>query len=203
MAEAYFSDGMTLRRQRLVWAVATRTQLARWEPLVAAHVAASFKFRQPLSEVDIWRAEYEHHFALVAGRNLMKALDLRPVPGLHVDPALRAELIEGRNLDEHWDENMGVLNVTPRVDDPRHRSGKDFAERNPSRSLYWWFGWGNTTGAVLLPNVSAPAVHEILDRVEAHEIAETPSLGAFVPPRTLSPWIFDRGEWWPKPESAP
>jgi hypothetical protein len=200
VAASYFSDGMA-RRQRLVWAVATRQQLARWEPLVAEFVAASFKRAAQVPEPDIWRAEYEHHFALVAARNLIRALDLRPIPGLHLDPVLRAEVIDGRDLHEHWDENMGVFNVTPRVETPPRRSGRDFADRNPERSPYWWYGWGNKTGALLLPNVTAFAVHELLDRVEEHEVAEDPSLAGFVPQRAPSPWIFENGEWWPKPDA--
>jgi hypothetical protein len=35
MTTDYFNEGM-VNRQRLLWAIATRRQLERWEPLVAA-----------------------------------------------------------------------------------------------------------------------------------------------------------------------
>lgn len=64
-------------------------------------------------------AEFEHHFALVAARNLVKALELAPASRIVIDPTLRAELIEGRDLLEHWTENMPLFNVTPRPAEPR------------------------------------------------------------------------------------
>jgi hypothetical protein len=191
----YF-DALMLHRQRLLWAVATRQQLERWEPLVASVVRV-----QPLvpDDATVWAAEIEHHFALVAAGHLFRALDLDPPARVAVDPTLRAELIEGRNLHEHWDENMPIFNVTPRPAQPKHKTGKDFAARNPNRSPYWWLGWSNKTGARLMPNAPAPALHALLDAVEAEVVGDRPELARFVPPRASSPWIHEGGEWWPKP----
>jgi hypothetical protein len=144
-------------------------------------------------------AQAEHHLALVSARNLVHALELAPRSRVKVDDTLRAEIIEGRDLSEHWRENMPVFNVTPRLATPRYRSGKDFAARNPKRGPYWWLGWSNKTGAQLLPNVSAPKLHELLDAVEAEVLADDAALARFLPPRKPSPWLHENGEWWPKP----
>jgi hypothetical protein len=161
----YFDDRM-LNRQRLLWTVATRRQLERWEPFVAANLRESFAGRQSAG-ADIWLAAIEHHFTLVAARNLLRALELPPPTSVPVDPTLRAELIEGRDLHEHWDENLPVFNVRPRVAQPPRRSGKDFAARNPDHGPYSWLGWNSKAGALLLPHVSAPALHRLLDGIEA------------------------------------
>jgi hypothetical protein len=191
----YF-DALMVNRQRLLWAIATRRQLERWEPLVAAAVRRSFERRQ-LDDADIWLAEIEHHFALVAARNLFHALDLPPAASVPVDPTLRSELTEGRDLHEHWRENLPVFNVTPRVAQPRYPSGKTFAARNPDRGPYSWLAWAGQTGARLLPNVSAPALHQLLDAVEAEVLSKDAALSRFVPPREPSPWLHQDGEWWP------
>jgi hypothetical protein len=103
-------------------------------------------------------------------------------------------------LLEHWVENLPVFNVWPRPRQPARRSGRDFAARNPSDGPYWWLAWSSNQGAMLMPNVPAPAVHELLDAVEAEVLADDPSFASFVPPRAPSPWIHEGGEWWPKPE---
>ena len=72
----YFDDVM-INRQRLLFAIATRRQLDRWEPIVAAHVRRLMGDRQ-LDDPDIWAAEIEHHFLLIAARNLLRALELPP-----------------------------------------------------------------------------------------------------------------------------
>jgi hypothetical protein len=161
----YFDPKM-VNRSRLLWTVATRTQLERWEPFVVRHVY-TVQGVHLLENADYWAAEREHHFALVAARNLIHALDLEPASRVAVDPTIRAELIEGRDLLEHWVENLPVFNVWPRPRDPKRRSGRDFAMRNPREGPYWWLSWNSKHGPMLMPNVSAPAVHEILDAVEA------------------------------------
>jgi hypothetical protein len=193
----YFDDGM-VNRQRLLWTIATRRQLERWEPIVAAVVRDD---REP-EGADVWSGEIEHHFALVAARNLLRALDLAPAASVSVDPTLRAELTEGRDLLEHWPENLPVFMVTPRSAQPPRSSGKDFAARNPKRGPYWWLGWSNKTGAQLLPHVSAPALHELLDAVQAEVLMNDDALRRYVPPRAPSPWLHENGEWWPKIDDA-
>ena len=129
----YFDDVM-INRQRLLFAIATRRQLDRWEPIVAAHVRRLMGDRQ-LDDPDIWAAEIEHHFLLIAARNLLRALELPPSTNVTVDQTLRAELIEGRDLHEHWTENLPIFNVRPRPAQPPRRSGRDFAARNPDAAL--------------------------------------------------------------------
>ena len=196
MSGGYFDETM-VNRQRLLWAVATRRQLERWEPLVAAAHLDWLAGGQP-DGADVWSAEVEHHFALVAAGNLLDALDLPPKTGVPVDATLRAELIDGRNLHEHWTEHLPVFNVSPRPEEPK-LSGKSFAERNPESNPFWWLRWNPKTGAQLMPQVSAPQLHELLDAVEAEVLSRDGALREYVPPRAPSPWIVQNGEWWPKP----
>ena len=197
----YFDDLM-VARQRLLWTVATRRQLERWEPLVARFVRADLDHR-PIDGGDVWIAAIEHHFTLIAVRNLFRALDLAPPESnVSVDPTLRAELIEGRDLNEHWVDNMPVFNVMPRTAQPKYATGQRFAARNPRNGPYNWESWSNTTGAMLTPHASAPALHDVLDAVEAEAVSITPSLRDYVPARAPSPWLRERDEWWPKPMEA-
>jgi hypothetical protein len=200
VADDYYDDLM-VNRQRLLWTSATRQQLERWEPLVAAAVRRSFDRRQ-LDDTDIWQAQIEHHFTLVAARNLFHALDLLPASSIPFDATLRSELIEGRDLHEHWKENLPVFNVRPRSAEPKYLSGKRFADRNPDVGPYDWLAWGSKTGARLLPNVSAPALHQLLDAVEAEVLGKDAGLSRFLPPRAPSPWHQENGEWWPKAVSS-
>lgn len=190
-----------VNRQRLLWAIATRKQLERWEPLVASFWRADPATAHP-DEADIWSAEIEHHFALVAVGNLFQALDFAPAASVSVDPILRAELIEGRDLHEHWPENMPVFNASPRTAQPPRRSGKEFAARNPEHGPYWWLRLDHKKGALLLPHVPAPALHRLLDAVEAEVLTNDDSLRRFVPRRAPSPWLHENGKWWPKPQPA-
>jgi hypothetical protein len=200
VTDPYFNDRMVLR-MRLFWTVATRRQLERWEPLVAASVRDSWEGRET-DGADVWRAAVEHHFALVAARNLLRALELDPPSTVSVDPTLRDEVTEARDLHEHWPENMPVFNVRPRPTQPRYPSGQRFAARNPEHGPYSWLSWGNKTGGRLSPNVTAPALHQLLDDVEAEVLAEDPAFSAYVPPRAPSPWHEENGEWWPKADDS-
>jgi hypothetical protein len=193
----YFDNTM-ITRQRLLWAIATRRQLERWEPIVATLLRDELAGRRPANGADVWSAEIERHFALVAARNLLRALALPPASSVSIEATLRDELIEGRNLNEHWPDNMPVFNVTPRAEEPPHKTGKRFAERNPDRGPYGQSNWNNKKGALLLPNVSAPALHQLLDAVEADVLPKNAALSEYMPPRAPSPWIHENGEWWPK-----
>jgi hypothetical protein len=201
MPDDYF-DERGVSRELLIWAIASRRQLERWEPLVASNLRASFD-KTPFPGALVWEAATEHHFLLIAARNLIRAVDLaKDVMSLEIaiDPTIRAELIEGRDLHEHWRENLPVFMVTPRREEPKYRSGKDFAERNPDRGPYWWFGWNNKDGPMIQPNVPAHAVHEFVDRVEKVVLAQDDTLRRFLPPRQESPWFGVEGpdRWWPK-----
>jgi hypothetical protein len=196
VTDDYFNE-TTVNRERLLWTIATRRQLERWEAILARVLRDSAA--GPPDNADIWAAEIERHFALVAARHLFRALDLPPASSVSVDATLRDELIEGRNLHEHWPENVPVFNVTPRVAQPRYPSGQRFAARNPGATPYSWLHWNSKTGALLLPNVPSPKLHEVLDAVKADVLAADDAFSAFVPPRTPSPWLqTDDGEWWPK-----
>jgi hypothetical protein len=189
------SDDIGLR-----WALATRLQLERWEPLVAANLNAELGVGPPFPDALIWRAATEHHFLLIAAHHLVRAID-HASTGIRIDRTIHDELIEGRDLHEHWRENVPVFMVKPRQREPRHKSGKAFAKRNPDRGPYWWLGWNGTDGPMILPNVPAHAVHALVDQVEALVIGRDSGLQRFVPAREPSPWMGESsGEdrWWPR-----
>lgn len=197
MPAEYF-DELMLDRQRLLWAVATRRQLERWEPLVAAYWRGLLAGHNADGAL-VWTAEIEHHFALIAAHHLFDALDLPPASVVPVDPILRDELTQGRDLLEHWEDNLPVFLVTPQPWPPPRRSGQAFAARNPGRSPYWWLGFEDKLGALLMPQAPAMTLHGLLDAVEAEVLASDPGLADYVPPRAPSPWVQEDGKWWPKP----
>jgi hypothetical protein len=180
----YF-DPATVARAALSWAIATRVQLARWEPLVAGRLREE-SYKIPFPAAGYWQAHREWHFCLIAARNLIRALDLLDPP-LTMDQVLRQEIIEVRDLNEHWEENMPVFNVRPRPSEPNRRSGKEFAARNPARGPYYWLAWDSQFGPKLTPNVPAAAVHELLDRVYARVLNGYPGLAEFMPPSSPIP----------------
>jgi hypothetical protein len=189
-----------VNRQRLLWAVATRKQLERWEPLVAAFLRDSLE-RRPSDAVLVWSAEIEHHFGLVAAHHLLVAIDLPPASGVPIDPTIRAELTEGRHLHEHWPDNMPVFKVVPPPAQPPRQSGRSFAARNPGESPYWWLGFDSKKGAMFMPQAPAQELHRLLDSVETEVLASDAALAEYVPPRAPSQWMLHDGEWWPKPDS--
>lgn len=180
-------------RQRLLWAVATRRQLERWEPLVADFVRALMADRQPDGKA-VWAAQVEHHFTLIAAHNVLQALGLTRTSSVAVDPILRDELKAGRDLLEHWPQNMPIFMATPRPAQPGYPSGQRFAARNPDEGPYGGLDWTNTTGALLLPRVSAPELHDLLDAVEADVLGRDASFREYVSARAPSPWIHENGE---------
>ena len=97
---------------------------------------------------------------------------------------------------------MPLFNVTPRAAEPRFQSGKTFAARNPTRSPYTWLGWRSKTGAMLLPHVAAPQLHDLLDAIEIEVLREDETLRSYIPARAPSPWVYADGEWWPGPASS-
>jgi hypothetical protein len=149
---------------------------------------------------EYWQGEIERHFLLIAARNLVKAIELME-PAPEVDPVVRAELIETRDLLEHWTENMPVFNITPRPRPPGYRSGKDFAARNPDRGPYCWWSWSANRGPMATPNVSGIQLHELVEATVTAALAVRPEMAEYMPPPTASPWIqrsADSDGWWPK-----
>jgi hypothetical protein len=115
----------------------------------------------------------------VAARNLIHAIDLS-AGTVEIDATIRSELIECRDLNEHWRDNLPVFLVTPRQAEPPYPSGKRFAERNPGRDPYWWLSWTNHDGPKVLPNVPASAVHDLVNRVVTAVLAKDPALARFI-----------------------
>ncbi len=62
---------------------------------------------------EMWLGETQRHQLLIAANNLLKAIKLMDHPP-KVDLAVSKELIEVRDLNEHWVENMPIFNVWPR-----------------------------------------------------------------------------------------
>lgn len=193
--EPEYFDQPALLRQVLLWCVAAREQLEKWERLVATSVAGQLydqKGSAPLPDADIWQMEISRSFAVVAARNLLRALELEDCP-VSVDSAadVSEEVEELRDLAEHWDENMPVFNVRPREKEPRHKTGKRFAERHPGASPYDFWQWNNRGGAMFTPTLSARDLHAFLDEAERAVLDEAPDLVRFVPERQPSPWVQD------------
>lgn len=195
----YFDDLMA-NRQRLLWAVATRRQLERWELLVAASVRADLGRGPAFEDAAIWHSAIEHHFVLIAARHLVEALELDPPTGVVLDSTMGDELVDGRNLLEHWVEGMPVFNVRPRPALPR--GAQRFAARNPQHGPYDWLAWSNKKGAEVMPHVSAFELHDLLDVVEADVLGKDAALARFLEPRAPSPWEQGEFGWWPTTEDA-
>jgi hypothetical protein len=197
--DPYF-DGLGLLRASMSWSVATRLQLDRWERLVAENLRHQFdQDAVKMPGALIWQAQFEHHFCVIAARHLLRSLELMDhrVP---VDLTMSAEIREGRDLHEHWDENMPVFNVRPRTATPPRKSGKDFAARNPNAGPYWWLGWDSRAGPRLLPHVIAAELHRLIDEVQRVAVAEHSDFADYVLPRAPSPWVADPEThgWWPR-----
>ncbi|MBA3432470.1 MAG: hypothetical protein H0U08_00080 [Actinobacteria bacterium] len=193
--EHYFDEPM-LSRQRLLWAIATRRQLERWERYVARDMALAFSDGE-IDGLESWAAESERHLLLIAARNMLGALDLPPVSTVEIDPTIRADIIAVRDLLEHWKENMPIFNAHPMPKVPSHGSGKGFADRYKRGGPFDAISWSNIDGATVLPSLSAQGLHEIIDAVEGEAVGAHPELAAFIPPRAPSPWRREGGEWLP------
>lgn len=165
---SYF-DGLMPERQALLWAVAVRRQLDRWEPLVALHLDGDLKppSRRSITSEEMWRGEVEHHFLLIAAANLLHAIPLLSEPPV-IDPTVRAELKEVRDLLEHWTDNMPVFNVRPRTSQPPRTSGRSFAARNPVKGPYGWWNWSSKDGPRVTPHVTAQDLRALADSVPGH-----------------------------------
>jgi hypothetical protein len=203
--DPYFDDGLMPERQALLWVAAVRRQLERWEPLVAKFTLVGLEPNlSPPPEIptvmpagEIWQGETERHLLLVATRNLLFSVALMDNPP-KVDPVVAKELVEVRDLNEHWDENMPVFQSSPRPRDPKFRSGKDFAGRNPQHGPYCWWAWSSQDGPRVTPNVSATQVHDLVDStINAARITQ-PEMANTVEDAAPRPWHIPAkaGDWW-------
>ncbi len=203
--DPYFDKGIMPERQTLLFGAAVRRQLGRWEPLVAKHTLMTLEPNlKPPPETptvmalhEYWQGETERHLLLISVGNLLKAVKLLDDP-LRVDPSMAAELIQARDLNEHWEENMPVFNVQPRPRDPAWRSGKTFAAENPQRGPYNWWAFDVSLGPLVTPHVAATQVHELVTDAIAAARATEPDMADKVPDPTPRPWVIPEtpGEWW-------
>jgi hypothetical protein len=115
VAFQYF-DEMMVDRQLLFWAIATRSQLERWEVCVAEIISVELQSDKPSGQL-IWRSQAEHHFMFLAARNLVRAVEIAAESS--IEGTLAENLKDVRDLLEHWDENMPVFNTRPRGVPPR------------------------------------------------------------------------------------
>jgi hypothetical protein len=196
-------------RQPLVWAVAVRRQLERWEPRVARHTLSGIQKNQappperPVSIdlLEMWQGETEHHYLLVAAGQLLKGLAMLDNPPIIVE-VVAAELRETRDLNEHWEDNMPVFNVGPtRAKEPARSSGKRFADRNPRRGPYCWWAWDGVRGPLVTPNVTATQLHELVEVAIAACNAARADDPVEIPDAAPRPWHVPTKEgdlWWPK-----
>jgi len=150
----------------------------------------------------IWLGEAAHHFAVLAFDHMLEALKLWPVP-VQIPKLVEEEMAEVRDLAAHWTDNMPVFNQHPRSLQPKRRTGKSFAARNPERDPYSWWVWHSRRGAMLTPNVAASVAREAIRTAEQPVLAADPDLARFVPPEAPSPWLRDEaGNWWAPRTSA-
>ena len=197
MPDRYFDEPVMQRRQVLLWAVAARRQLDRWEPLVIEHLNRLYKDRPSITPERIWQGEAEHHFAIVAFDHMLEALKLWP-NSVVMPPVVRDEMAEVRDLATHWIDNMPIFNSRPRPREPTHNTGKAFAARNPKQSPFNWWSWNSGRGALLTPHVSASDAREAIRAVQEAVLAEDPELAPYVPPKVPPAWLPDAdGNWWP------
>lgn len=187
----------------LRWAIATRAGLDRWERALAVYLRQQMYHDAPVSAGNIWRGRTEHHLTLVAAAHLEKAMGRLAPPVKGVPQVLRAEVRQTRDLLEHWEENQPIFNVHPRPADPRHRSGKKFAESNPGASPYMaWANWNSANGPMLTPHVPAVEVRALIASVERRVVEDRPEMARFVPlvdPNAPELWLKESGIW-PHPE---
>ena len=187
-------------RQALVWAAAVRRQLERWEPLVAMHTQLVLDPRRSMPTAVYFEGETERHLLLSAIRNLLKAIGLMDHPP-DVDHAVAEEIIQTRDLNEHWDRNIPVFAVAPRTRQPERKSGKAFVVRNPQRSPYCWWAWDSQRGPLVSPNVSATEIHELVEETIVAAVAAEPQFAGIVADAAPRPWrkpVKEGDSWWPE-----
>ena len=157
-----------------------------------------------MSGANIWVGRTEHHLSLVAAAQLLKTTRfLRPgVKGIRA--VVRDEVVETRDLLEHWEGNQWIFGAQPRPKEPDYPSGKAFAGRNPDGNPYMaWGHWDQRQGPMLTPNVPASELRAVIDTVERQVVSARPDMARFVPhadPNAPAPWLRDDHGIWPHPD---
>jgi hypothetical protein len=202
--DPYF-EGTMPERQALAWAAAVRRQLQRWELLVAKHTLMGLEpnltpppeFPTTMTTGEYWEGETERHLLLNSIHNLLKARRLMKHPP-DLDPTVAKEVTETRDLNEHWDENMPVFQVSPRTSKPKRASGKSFADRNPRHGPYCWWAWDSQRGPLVSPNVAATQIHELVEATITAVVLVQPDMAGVVADAAPRPWKapLRAGDWW-------
>lgn len=201
VAEVRGADDGMQDRQVYLWLLATRRQMRRWEISLARNVRSDL-YREAIEPGEIWNAQIERHFALVAAHHLLLAVDNADERYTAVPQPLAEEIRNQRHLHEHWDEQMpSFYNIAQ--PGPLKRGGKIFAERHPGGDPYWFLRWGNKKGPELGHGIVVSELYEYLDRLEKEVLAASPALSRFVIEPEPAPWLGSDSPdepWWPRPD---
>lgn len=187
-------------RQVMFWLVATRKQVRAWEVSLAEWVRLGLANEHRGGPL-VWSAQLAHHMALIAGENLLRALDNAEARYSAMPEPIAREVAVLRHLHEHWDEQWPSF-YDVNNPGPHKRSGQHFVELHPGRSPYWALGWSSKEGPRLGPGLLAGVLHEYLDALQAEVLVGAPDLVRFVAPIEPSPWTgpsAGHDQWWPRP----
>jgi hypothetical protein len=192
------ADHTTQDRQLLLWVIATRRQIRRWEIVLARWLRTTLSGDHTPTPSDVWQAQIEWHLALVAANNVVRAVAnsagrIQPLPD-----DMATDIRNHRDLQEHWDEQWPAF-YDRRNPGPLKRSGKSFASRHPGGDPYWWLGWTSDGGPTLGPGLRVEALNKELDRLQVEVLQSNPDLEQYVAPIEDSPWASDHlSRWWPR-----
>lgn len=187
-------------RQLLLWLVAARQQLRRWEATLADVLRDELHNRRAPGH-SIWQSEVDKHLALVALNNVLRAIDNADGRYTSMDEEIARDIRNQRDLHEHWNEQMPAFYYVPSSPEVLHRGGVTFAQRHPGRRPFGGLSWNSRAGPELGPGILASAVHSYLDLVQSEVLRSAPSLEAYVQPPLPSPWLgeeYSEDRWWPR-----
>jgi hypothetical protein len=169
------TDDRVQDRDVLVWVRATFEQLDRWETRLLTYLRA----RRTADEsdlLDIWSAQTERHFALVAASHVITAV-ARTRGRLPMPPSEMVDMIVAlRDIHEHWEQQQPMFDRRPIAEDRLVRAGKRFARSNPGVHPLWWLNWDEREGSMLVDALPTEDVRRYLRKVEQLVIANDPSL---------------------------
>ena len=183
-------------RQTMLWVIATRRQVRRWEIVLARWLKA--KSDRTADPGNIWLAQIEWHMALVAANNLVRAVANTRGRVAAIPEDLAIDIRTHRDLLEHWDEQSPAF-YNKASPGPLERSGKHFANRHPGGDPYWWLSWSRESGPSLGPELGVEVLHLELDRIQEEILESNPDLEQYLSPIDDTPWLRDElGRWSPK-----